>query len=247
MQRGDTIVAIDGVDISNWQQAELRISVNPDQELTFSIRRQDQVFDTRITPVVAENMEIGTIGIQPFIPYVISQVEPDSPAAQAGLQTDDEILEVTAGEQRAFGFDASAELIKSSEGVPLDFRVRRGERVFHQTITPALMADRWRIGTVVQVMQLEQYGLADSVVKSFERNYRLTLLTFEVVGRIITGRTSLKAMSGPIEIARYSGMAAAMGAVQLLNFMALVSLQLGIFNLMPIPILDGGGHHASRH
>jgi len=102
------------------------------------------------------------------------------------------------------------------------------------------MEDRWRIGTAVQIMQLEQYGFLQALENSFERNLRLTLLTFDVVGRIVTGRTSLRAMSGPIEIARFSGMAAAMGVIQLLNFMALVSLQLGIFNLMPIPILDGG-------
>jgi regulator of sigma E protease len=108
------------------------------------------------------------------------------------------------------------------------------------TFNAVEMEDRWRIGAAIENIQLEQYGFLQALEQSLKRNVRLTLLTFDVVGRIVTGRTSLRAMSGPIEIARFSGMAAAMGAIQLLNFMALVSLQLGIFNLMPIPILDGG-------
>ena len=78
------------------------------------------------------------------------------------------------------------------------------------------------------------------MAKSAKRNYELTLLIFEIVGRIVTGRTSLRALSGPIEIARFSGQAAAMGAIPLMGLMALISLNLGILNLFPIPVLDGG-------
>ena len=87
---------------------------------------------------------------------------------------------------------------------------------------------------------MQKYGLLVAIQKSLERNYRLTALTFNVLGRIISGRTSVRTLSGPIEIARYSGRAASTGGIQLLSFMAFVSLQLGILNLMPIPILDGG-------
>ncbi len=189
---------------------------------------------------VTEGIEIGTIGAGPFIPYIVAEVGPESPASRAGLQADDEILQVTLGENTSRGFNDSAAMINSSEGLPLQFEVRRSGQVFELIIAPEEMDGRWRIGTTIQVMELEKYGFIESLSRSLERNYRLTMLTFEVVGRIFTGRTSLKAMSGPIEIARFSGMAAALGGTQLLNFMALVSLQLGIFNLMPIPILDGG-------
>ena len=103
------------------------------------------------------------------------------------------------------------------------------------------MEDRWRIGTAVQVMQLEQYGFLQALENAFERNLRLTLLTFDVVGRIVTGRTSLRAMSGPIEIARFSGMAAAMGVIPTPQLYGLWShCNWGFLILMPIPILDGG-------
>ena len=236
----DTIVAIDGSPTPTWQEAELQISISPNQDLILSIERDGDVFDQSVTTSITEGIEIGTIGAGPFIPYIVADLGPDTPAARAGLQPDDEITQVSIGEQTSRGFNDSAELINSSEGVPVQFEVRRGGRVFETTITPEEMEGRWRIGTTVQVMQVEQYGFFEALSRSVERNYRLTMLTFEVVGRIFTGRTSLKAMSGPIEIARFSGMAAALGGTQLLNFMALVSLQLGIFNLMPIPILDGG-------
>jgi regulator of sigma E protease len=240
LQIQDTIVAIDGRATPTWREAELQIAISPNQELILSIERDGSVFDHSVMTSIAEGIEIGTIGAGPFVPYIVAEVGPESPASRAGLQADDEILQVSLGETTSRGFTDSADMINSSEGLPLQFEVRRGGQVFELIIAPEEMDGRWRIGTTVQIMELEKYGFFESLSRSLERNYRLTMLTFEVVGRIFTGRTSLKAMSGPIEIARFSGMAAALGGTQLLNFMALVSLQLGIFNLMPIPILDGG-------
>jgi regulator of sigma E protease len=240
LQPKDTIVAIDGEPIPTWQDLVIGISLSPNQNLVLEVERQGQVLTKNITPSLTEGFEIGNIGVGPFIPFIITAVEPDSPATEAGLRPGDEIVRVTAGNKTTVGFEESAQLINASKGSPLRFEVLRDNQVFEATFAAVQMEDRWRIGTAVDYMQLEQFGFLEAVEQSFERNLRLTLLTFDVVGRIFTGRTSLRAMSGPIEIARFSGMAAAMGLVPLLNFMALISLQLGIFNLMPIPILDGG-------
>ena len=240
LQPMDIIVAIDGEPIPSWQDMKIGISLSPNQDLVLEVERQGQVLTKEITPSLKEGFEIGDIGVGPFIPYIISDVESGSPAEEAGLRPGDEVVKVTMGNKTTVGFEESAQMINASEGSPLRFEVLRDNQVFVTTFAAVQMEDRWRIGTVVQIMQLEQYGFLQALENSFERNTRLTLLTFEVVGRIVTGRTSLRAMSGPIEIARFSGMAASMGVIQLLNFMALVSLQLGIFNLMPIPILDGG-------
>jgi len=240
LQTLDIIVAIDSEPIPTWQALEIGISLSPNQDLVLEVERQGQVLTKNITTSLNEEFETGTIGVGPFIPFFITGVEPESPAAEAGLRPGDEIVRVTMGNKTTVGFDEGRQLINASEGSPLRFEILRDNQVFETTFSAVQMEDRWRIGTAVQIMQLEQYGFLQALEKSFERNLRLTLLTFDVVGRIVTGRTSLRAMSGPIEIARFSGMAAAMGVIQLLNFMALVSLQLGIFNLMPIPILDGG-------
>ncbi|MCZ6479998.1 MAG: RIP metalloprotease RseP [Acidobacteria bacterium] len=240
LQPLDIILAIDGDPIPTWQDLVIGISLSPNQELVLEVERQGQVLTKNITPSLSERIETGDIGVGPFIPFIITEVEPNSPATEAGLRPEDEIVRVTMGNKSTVGFDESARLINASEGSPLKFEVLRDNQVFETTFAAVQMEDRWRIGTTVEYMQLEQYGFLQALKHSFERNLKLTLLTFNVVGRIFTGRTSLRAMSGPIEIARFSGMAAAMGLVPLLNFMALVSLQLGIFNLMPIPILDGG-------
>jgi regulator of sigma E protease len=240
LQPLDTIVAIDGDPIPTWQDLEIGISLSPNQDLVLEVERQGQVLTRNITPALSEGFETGTIGVGPFVPFIITEVESDSPASEAGLRPGDEIVKVTMGNEATVGFHENARVINASEGSPLRFEVLRDNQVFETTFAAVEMEDRWRIGAAVENMQLEQYGFLQALEKSFERNLRLTLLTFEVVGRIFTGRTSLRAMSGPIEIARFSGMAMAMGLLQLLNFMALVSLQLGIFNLMPIPILDGG-------
>ncbi len=240
LQPLDIILAIDGDPIPTWQDLVIGISLSPNQELVLEVERQGQVLTKNITPSLSERIETGDIGVGPFIPFIITEVEPNSPATEAGLRPEDEIVRVTMGNKSTVGFDESARLINASEGSPLKFEVLRDNQVFETTFAAVQMEDRWRIGTTVEYMQLEQYGFLQALEHSFERNLKMTLLTFDVVGRIFTGRTSLRAMSGPIEIARFSGMAAAMGLVPLLNFMALVSLQLGIFNLMPIPILDGG-------
>ncbi len=240
LQRQDIIVSIDGDPTATWQDVEILVSMRANQELNLTVEREDIQLQKRLTPVVAKELEVGTIGVTPFIAYTISQVQPDTPAARAGLQPGDEILKVVRGTQTAVGFYESLETISSSQGESLLVEVRRGDQIFEKTITAAEIDGRWRIGTVVNLVRVQKHGLLEAIQKSLERNYRLTALTFNVLGRIITGRTSVRTLSGPIEIARYSGRAASTGGIQLLSFMAFVSLQLGILNLMPIPILDGG-------
>ncbi len=240
LQRQDTIISIDNNPTPTWQDVEILVSMSANQELQLKIQRDNKLIQRYLTTIPTEETEIGTIGVTPFIAYTISQVEPETPAAQAGLQAGDEILNVIQGEKVATGFYESLETISSSQGTPLVVEVRRKNQVFKKVITPTEIDGRWRIGTMVNLFHLQKYGLLESLRKSVERNYRLTTLTFSVLGRIISGKTSIRTLSGPIEIARYSGKAASTGGIQLLSFMAFVSLQLGILNLMPIPILDGG-------
>ena len=236
----DTIVAIDGDPTPTWQDAEVLISMSPNQDLDLTIEHQGELLHRRVRTSVAEGLEVGTIGVSPYVAYVVAAVQTGTPAERAELGSGDEILQVTNGDQTAVGFYQSREMISASQGSPLLFKIRRGNNIFEKTIAPAALEGRWRIGTEVEYLEVEKHGLLNAIRKSIERNYRLTALTFDVLGKIVTGRTSLRTLSGPIEIARYSGKAASTGAVQLLSFMAFISLQLGILNLMPIPILDGG-------
>ena len=237
----DTILAIDGDPTPTWQEAEILISMSPNQDLDLTIERQGESLHRRVRTSVAKGLEIGTIGVSPYVAFVVAAVLPGTPAERAELGAGDEILQVTSGDQTAVGFHQSREMISASQGNPLLFKIRRGDDVFKKTIAPAELEGSWRIGAApVLDIEVEKHGLLNAIRASIERNYRITALTFDVLGRIVTGRTSLRTLSGPVEIARYSGKAASAGPLPLLGFMAFVSLQLGILNLMPIPILDGG-------
>ncbi len=242
LQFNDKILAIDGDPSPTWQDVEITVATSPERTLTLSVERNGQVFYRQVATSVAGRAQLGTIGVLPFIPCLIQSVEPASPATTAGLQPGDEILQVQIRDRSALGLYQILELIASHPDQNLVFQIKRDGQIFEHQITPVEIEDQVRIGVVLEGMPMlkEQYRLFEAIPKAFERNYRLTALTLDIVARIFTGRASLKTMSGPIEIARFSGAAAAGGLIQLLGFMALVSLQLGIFNLLPVPILDGG-------
>ncbi len=238
---GDQIVAIDGDRMRTWEQVELTIATSPQQRLTFTIERAAHRLKREITVGVTGEGDIGHIGVSPLIPAIVEQVEPDSPAERAGLAPGDRILKVEGPQRAAYTSPGMVELIASSEGVPLQFTVERGDEILTKEITPAKIDNKVRAGYVSQLpVIVEKYGPIDAVKRALERSVNLTLLTLDITWKLIRGKVSLRTLSGPIEIARYSGRAARAGFEALLGFMALVSLQLGIFNLFPIPILDGG-------
>ncbi len=237
----DRILSIGGEKTPTWRDFELAIAQVPNQPTTITVMRGDQVIKDPITPVVRKgNPDMGTIGVDPYIPYVIHSVERGSPASKAGLKSGDEILKVSNGKQTADSYYDIPKLIEGAKGDPLLFQIQRGDRTFEKTIAPTLMDGHVRIGIEIRLSKMEQYGPASALTKSVQHNYKLTALTFDVLGRIVTGRTSMRAMTGPIGIAKYSGIAASQGIMSLMAFMALISLNLAIFNILPIPILDGG-------
>ncbi len=121
------------------------------------------------------------------------------------------------------------------------FEIGRDGEVTFQTIVPRITEDGLRLGAAIAYETREQQlGPVEAFRQSLGDNYEMAVLTFVTVGRLITGNSSMKQLSGPIEIAKFSGRAAILGVVPLLSLMAVISLQLGLLNLFPIPILDGG-------
>ncbi len=238
---GDRILSIDGEPIATWRDLEFKIGTNPEILLTFEIEREGQLLSREVRVATEDQLGGGEIGVHPFIPYRINALTPGSPSEQAGLREGDEIVAVRLEDQSYSGFYMVYEIVNRQGTVPLTFVIRRGDEEFEKTIQPTPTSDGPRIGAYVLFdTELREYGVLESFGKSFEENLRLTKLVFVTVGRLLTGQASIRQMSGPIEIAKYSGMAAQLGWLPLLSFMALVSLQLGILNLLPIPVLDGG-------
>jgi regulator of sigma E protease len=241
LQLEDVIVAVDGNQTPTWGAVQLEIAKRPNRTLDLTVQRDGETIQKTMTSGVNKELELGTIGAYPAIPYVIGGVERASPAAEAGLRAGDKILQVSTSDSTAHDAYDIPQLIASSEGTPLVFKLERDGETIEKTIAPVKIDGQVRIGIALnRPTQLEQFGFFESMRQAVVHNYQITLLTFEILGRIVTGRASLRTMSGPIEIARFSGLAAKEGAFALLKLMALISLQLGIFNLLPIPILDGG-------
>ena len=150
----DQIVAINGEATPTWQNVEFGIGTSPDQPLTLTIEREGRFISKAVVPSATKRTQVGTIGIAPFQPYILSRVEPGAPAAQAGLQSGDEILEVKGSQRTASGVYDIPELISDSEGQALDFRVRRNGEIFNRIITPVRMDQSVRIGIEVKLLLL---------------------------------------------------------------------------------------------
>ncbi len=250
VQSGDLILAVDGRAISTWKDLQIAVGSSPNRELDFSIRRGAQQLSYKITTISLGRGEIGSAGFVPYLLHpVVDRVEPASPADKAGLQKGDTLVRVEREGQAAEEQYAQIALIYGSEDKELTVTLKRGEEVLQRKVVPVRMnvpsnpgySGQGRLGVSFRIPSLvERYGAWASLNESVRRNYEITLLTFDLLGKLFTGKASLKVMSGPIDIAVYSGEAARMGPLALIGFIAMISLQLGIFNLLPIPVLDGG-------
>lgn len=244
VEEGDRILSLGGKETSTWEDVQLIAATSPGQELPVTFLRGEDSFSRFVTVKEDEASGTGSIGVSPPVFNVITSVS-QGPAANAGLRPGDAITQVSSDGRVETNLAGILEVISGSEGKPVDFTILRDRSTFQTVVQPTLIEGSVRIGITLGELPLfeaktERYGLFNAFGRSVERNYQLTLLTFNVVGKLVSGKTSIKMMSGPIEIAKFSGQAASQGFAALIGFMALISLQLGIFNLFPIPILDGG-------
>jgi regulator of sigma E protease len=246
----DRILSIDGKPTPSWEDAQLLIGSSPHQTLAIEVERGKDRLNFQVLTVGSGEPEFGDAGLLPYQPTPsLTRIEAGSPAENAGLQEGDIVEQVRVGDDIAMDRASMQAIFIRSEGKQVEFTLRRGNSTLIKTVIPVKMPPpggangpiRPRIGvTFKEELILEKYGPIAALLKSVQQNYRYTALTFDIIGRLITGKASFKTMSGPIDIAYYSGEAARLGWRALLGFMALVSLQLGVFNLLPIPILDGG-------
>ena len=237
---GDRVIEVQGIQNPDWEQFLIRVSINPNQQVPVKVRRGDQVADLTLVPEPKGDDRVGEVGVEP--PLVIGQIEPGSPAAKEHIQQGDALISVNGTPiHQLEELQATLQQSKSNQ-VQLTI-LRDGKQITLPIApelrdTPGAPSALYRIG--VGVVEVDKLPFREAVENAFADSKRDSLLIFEVVGKLVQHKVSIKQMSGPIGIMKYSGEAARLGLPTLLKFMALISLNLAIFNLLPIPILDGG-------
>ncbi len=236
LQPGDRIVTIDAREVPDWEAYSIAILPKAGRLVKVIALRANVRHEFDVTPEGKTKYEIGDIGVLPLVHPQIAAVTPGEPAAAAGLKKGDVILAVDG--QPNVQNDELVKHIRSRDGQPVSFTIRRGTTVQQISITPVAK----KIGVQLSPFELRtiEPGPLQAVSMSFQRNWEWTRLIFQTLAGLFTRETSVKQLMGPVGIAELSGGAAELGWLPLLNLMAMISLNLGLLNLMPIPVLDGG-------
>jgi regulator of sigma E protease len=181
---------------------------------------------------------VGKAGIWPFTDPVVGEVIPNSAAARAGFQAGDRFI--TANGKPIARFEELGEVLEKAKGAPIPIDVRRGAAVVHLTLPKVVFEKDDFTRGLIPPYRIQKLPLGAAIADSVGQNAKMVRYTFLTLGRLVRGQGSMKELSGPISIARISGEMLRRGWVQMLGLMAMISLQLGIMNLLPIPVLDGG-------
>ncbi|OOS00065.1 RIP metalloprotease RseP [Canicola haemoglobinophilus] len=248
------ITAIDGTSTPDWESINMVLATKMgDEQVTLTLLapsatniEQNKVLDLsewRFDP--EQETAFGALGIvlvRTKIELTLSKVADNSPAQQAGLLVGDQIYyQNEPMKWRDF-------INFVNKGDSFDIQVLRSGEFFDKVITPTLNEKgKWFVGVAPTVHPLSdeyrtelKYGFFDAFIKGVEKTYQLSKLTIQVIGKLFTGDLSAKNLSGPISIAKGAGASSEIGFVYYLSFMALISVNLGVMNLFPLPVLDGG-------
>jgi regulator of sigma E protease len=240
LKAGDRIVTIDGKPIDNWDQFSNAILPKAKRDVNVGYIRDGKAGQVMMIPEGQGKYELGDIGVQPAVHPQVIDFSPDSPAAQAGLQNGDVIL--AAGDQTNISHAKLIEQIKANEGKPLALQIERAGEKKTVVVTPRKMGGLVMVGAHISPLELRNVepGLLEAVKLSFKSNWEWARQIVETLAGLFTRQTSVKQLMGPVAILDLSGTAAQAGWVSLFRLMAMISLNLGLLNLMPIPVLDGG-------
>jgi len=260
-ESGETVRAINGEPVTSWQDVRwrmLQLALERAQVTVEVLNRSNQLNwrTLDLSPFDAEQLEGDTLALiglklyRPAISPVIGQIVPGSVAEQAGLQAGDRIL--SASGKPILSWDELVEQVRRHPARELRLTYQRGGERRELTLVPeAVQQNGSALGRIGAAAKLDQqaldelvtvvrYGAASALAKAVEKTWDTSVFSLRMLGRMLIGQVSWKNLSGPVTIADYAGQSAQLGLVSYLNFLALISISLGVLNLLPIPLLDGG-------
>lgn len=246
LQPGDRIVRIDNLENPTWEQVQPKVELSPNQPLDIAIQRGGQTFSKTIVPEAYGLSQIGSAGWDPRQTLDVTELEPGMPAEKAGVQVGDRIVALDGKPVIALG--AMIEQLKQTQSQPIQLTISRNGELKTFTIQPVLtdvpgtaQQHAYRIGIGSLPLKVGSMSPIAALNRSIEDNKKTSLLILELMQKLVQRKMSIRTIEGPIGIGRAAGEAAeAKGWTPLLALTSAISLNLGIFNLLPIPILDGG-------
>lgn len=262
LKEGETIVKIENESVATWQDARWLIlthAIDRDPEVTVeTVNDRGEVFwrildlsSVDTDDVDANFLEkIGLVNYQPIMAPIIGRVITGGAGYHAGLRVGDEILAVN--NKDISYWEEFVKAIRTMPGQLLTLEILRDGKTMDISITPdKAIEGNTEIGKIGVAPKIDQEAIAKLLVnvsypagtallKALDKTWEMTFFTLRMLGKMVMGEVSWKNVSGPITIADYAGQSAQMGIIAYLGFLALISVSLGVLNLLPIPVLDGG-------
>jgi len=246
LKPGDRIVAAGVRHNPTWEDFLLEVSISPGIPLQMQVQRGGKTFPLTLTPEARGRDSAGYLGIAPFelASVRVQDVLAGKPAAEAGILPGDQVVKGGGVLLSQAGLDLVDAMDRNHDPV-IPITVLRNDRELDFQVTPYVdeTTQRRMIGVMLTPMArttVKQLSLLEALDASIERNIRFGGLLFEFLHRLFRGTAPVSMVGGPIAIARQSSLAAKSGISDLILFIAVISINLGIVNLLPIPILDGG-------
>ncbi len=245
IQDGDRIVRLDGKENPTWEDVEMKEATSAFRAMHLTVERSGKRVEATVTPILSERLGGGYAGWDEKGEVQFSGLEPDYPAAKAGIKEGDSLVSVDGlPVHSSFKFH---QVTETSNGKSLSLELLRDGKNVHVDVQPIFSKldgqPRWMIGVKAGTklpFTTTRLSLPSALRESILENAKGAMLMERVLEGMMERRMSTKNLSGPINLIKVSGMAAEMGPAVYLGLMATVSLQLAIFNLLPIPVLDGG-------
>jgi len=257
---GEMIQTINSKQVNTWAEAGLMLFESAIENETVEIKAVDKNNELYLHKLNLAALakgadsdilnEIGITVFRPEVPAILAQILPNSAAEHAGLLTDDQVLSIN-GLQTDTWSDV-VNLVKASPNQALNFNVQRQQKIVSKIVTPEGVKENnvmvGKIGAAVKlnqeqldkVMIKQYYSGMDSLAMSIAKTWNTSTFSLKMMWYMVAGKASWKGISGPVTIATYAGESAGLGWKPFLGFIALVSISIGILNLLPIPVLDGG-------
>ncbi|HXH54233.1 MAG TPA: RIP metalloprotease RseP [Gammaproteobacteria bacterium] len=261
--RGQEIISVEGKPTPSWESVSMQVlaHIGEDETINVGVRDhteapvQNKILDLGIVSGgTSESNWLDSLGLVPFdpVPAIVGNVLPGLPAFKAGLQPGDLILSAD-GDVISSRVDI-IHYIQSRPNKKIHLAVQRDSQkllLVLETVTKTSEEDNKKIGFVgiefpplkempKSLFRLQRYGVGTALVKAVSQTAEYSVLTLELLKKMIVGKVSPRHISGPVSIAKYAGESAAIGLKEFLTFLGVISISLGVLNLLPIPILDGG-------